>query len=81
MTAPVVASSKCTSPSFTPATSAPLVAGHNLPLVQISVPRVQISILQVKLHPRTSRPLSDAARKCDTAQRYIFEFVNMIMTL
>jgi hypothetical protein len=49
--------------------------------VQISVPRVQISVPQVQLHHGTSRPHSDTAHKCDTAQRYILKFLNMLTTL
>jgi hypothetical protein len=35
----------------------------------------------VQLHPGTSSPPSDAARKFDTAQRYIFKILNMLKTL
>jgi hypothetical protein len=47
-----------------------VLAGHSLPLVQISMQWVQIIV--VKLYPGTSRPPSDAACKCETAQHYIF---------
>jgi hypothetical protein len=52
------------------------LVGHSVPLVQIRVQRVQISVPQVQLHPRMSRPPSDVAHKCDTARLYIFEYVN-----
>jgi hypothetical protein len=72
--------------TFTPATPAPQVilrksADNSISLVQVSVPRVQISIPQVQLHPGTSRPPCNAVRKCDTAKRYIFKFLNMLTTL
>jgi hypothetical protein len=54
----------------------PALAYHRVPLVQISVPRVQISVPQVQLHLGMSRPPSDAACKSDSAQRYIFKYVN-----
>jgi hypothetical protein len=47
--------------------------GDSVPLVQISMPLVKISILQLQLQPGTSHSPSDAACKCHTAQHYIFK--------
>jgi hypothetical protein len=45
------------------------------------VPLMQISVPHVQLHPSTSRLPRDAARKCDTAQHCIFKTLNMLTTL
>jgi hypothetical protein len=41
---------------------------------------VQMSRPQVQLHYGMSRPSSDAARKCHTAQHYIFKILIMLTT-
>jgi hypothetical protein len=55
---------------------------------QISMYKCKLACRECKLayrkcrfHPGTSRPLSDAACKCDTGQRYSFKFLNMLTTL